>query len=89
MEKKRKVIKIKAIPAERVEKELIITTEFIKLDSALKLAGEAETGGHAKLMVSEGKVFVNGERCLQRGKKLFDGDSFRVGATVYKVVRLR
>ena len=52
-----------------------ITTPFIKLDSLLKLAGIAETGGHAKELVAAGEVLVNGELCLQRGKKLFDGDT--------------
>ncbi len=52
-----------------------ITTEFIKLDSMLKFAGLTETGGEAKEVVLEGRVMVNGEVCLQRGKKLFDGDT--------------
>lgn len=51
-----------------------IQTEFIKLDQFLKFAGVAETGGHAKEIVAEGAVFVNGERCLARGKKLRPGD---------------
>lgn len=46
-----------------------ITTEFIKLDALLKFAGLCETGGEAKLCVEEGLVKVNGETCLQRGKK--------------------
>lgn len=50
-----------------------IHTEFIKLDSFLKFAGIAETGGHAKLMVEEGDVLVDGEVCLQRGRKLYPG----------------
>ena len=51
-----------------------ITTPFIKLDSLLKLAGIAETGGHAKELVAAGEVLVNREPCLQRGKKLYPGD---------------
>ncbi len=54
--------------------EIKIRTEFIKLDQFLKFCGIAETGGHAKEIVAEGAVFVNGEVCLQRGKKLFPGD---------------
>lgn len=46
-----------------------ITTEFIKLDALLKFAGLCETGGEAKLCVEDGLVKVNGEVCLQRGKK--------------------
>lgn len=51
-----------------------ITTPFIKLDSFLKFCGAAETGGQAKELVQGGLVLVNGEVCLQRGKKLRDGD---------------
>jgi len=57
-----------------IEREIQITTEFIKLDQFLKFAGIAETGGHAKEIVAEGVVSVNGEICLQRGKKLRSGD---------------
>ena len=57
-----------------IEKKIPIATEFIKLDQFLKFAGIAETGGHAKEIVAEGVVSVNGEICLQRGKKLRSGD---------------
>lgn len=51
-----------------------IRTEFIKLDQFLKFAGAAETGGHAKELVFDGMVSVNGEVCTMRGKKLRPGD---------------
>ena len=51
-----------------------ITTEFIRLDSALKFTGSAGTGGEAKLVIQEGSVKVNGETCTQRTKKLRPGD---------------
>ena len=54
--------------------ELSITTEFIKLDSALKLANLAQSGGEAKLIIQEGYVLVNGDVCTQRGHKLRPGD---------------
>lgn len=55
--------------------KILIHTEYIKLDSLLKLAGLAETGGEAKLLVQSGQVQVNGEVCLMRGKKLRAGDT--------------
>ena len=58
--------------AEKIE----ITTECIRLDSALKFTGSAETGGEAKYLIQEGQVLVNGEVCLQRTKKLRPGDVF-------------
>ena len=51
-----------------------ITTEYIKLQDLLKLAGLTYTGGEAKVMVQEGLVKVNGEVCTMRGKKIRPGD---------------
>lgn len=58
--------------------KVLITTEFIKLDSFLKYAGLTDTGGQAKEMVLEGMVKVNGEVCTMRGKKIRPGDRIRV-----------
>ncbi len=57
------------------DQTVFITTEFIRLDALLKLAGVADTGGMAKRMIQNGEVAVNGEICIQRGKKLRSGDS--------------
>ncbi len=51
-----------------------ITTEYIKLQDLLKLAGLTYTGGEAKVMVQEGLVKVNGEVCTMRGRKIRPGD---------------
>ena len=53
-----------------------ITTEFIKLQDAMKLINLVESGGEAKVCIQEGDVSVNGEVCTQRGRKLRPGDSF-------------
>lgn len=58
-------------------KEVSITTEFIRLQELLKFAALVSTGGEAKIMISDGEVSVNGETCLQRGKKLRPGDVVR------------
>ena len=55
---------------------VVISTEFIKLESAMKLANILPSGGTAKLEIQEGNVFVNGEVCTMRGKKLYPGDKF-------------
>lgn len=55
---------------------LHISTEYIKLDAALKFAAVVESGGEAKEAVQEGRVSVNGEPCTMRGKKLRPGDQF-------------
>lgn len=53
--------------------QLTIHTPFIKLDGLLKFCGEASTGGHSKALIEEGAVLVNGEVCLQRGRKIYPG----------------
>ena len=53
-----------------------ITTEFIKLESAMKLMNVVPSGGTAKRVIQDGLVQVNGEVCTMRGKKLYPGDSF-------------
>ena len=51
-----------------------IKEDFIKLDSLLKFSNLATTGGHAKIIIQNGEVLVNGEVCTQRGKKIKKGD---------------
>ena len=48
--------------------------EFIKLGQALKKAGVVSTGEEEKMVIQDGQVSVNGQRELQRGKKLHNGD---------------
>ena len=55
---------------------VFITTEFIKLEAAMKLANLVPSGGSAKALILEEAVSVNGEVCTMRGKKLYPGDSF-------------
>ena len=50
-----------------------IKTEYIKLDQLLKYMGVAENGSHAKEIILDEEVKVNGEVCTMRGKKLYDG----------------
>ena len=65
-----------------------IRDEFIKLGQVLKLAGLVDEGVEAKYAVQEGHVKVNGEVCLQRGKKLVPGDEFTYRNQTVKVVGL-
>ena len=55
---------------------VIIQTEFIKLESAMKLSNCVPSGGIAKTIIQDGEVSVNGEVCTMRGKKLYPGDTF-------------
>ena len=54
-----------------------ITTEYIKLQDAMKYANIVYSGGEAKTLILEEQVTVNGEVCTMRGKKLRPGDKFQ------------
>ena len=66
--------------------QVSIQTEFIKLESAMKLANVIPSGGTAKLEIQDGNVLVNGEVCTMRGKKLRDGDTFTFDGVTYKII---
>lgn len=65
--------------------KLVIHTPNIRLDNALKLSGAAQTGGHAKILVQDGTISVNGTVCTQRGKKLVVGDRFEADGKTFEV----
>jgi ribosome-associated protein len=46
----------------------------IRLDHFLQHAGFAQTGGHAKLLIQDGGVCVNGSVEMRRRCKLKEGD---------------
>ncbi len=62
-----------------------ITSEYIKLDSFLKLVNEAGSGGEAKILVSEGLIRVNGEHETRRGRKLRPGDRVEIEGRFHDV----
>ncbi len=65
---------------------LRITTEFIKLEAALKLANAVPSGGMAKNLIAEGEASVNGDCCTMRGKKLYPGDTVDFMGQRYRIV---
>lgn len=65
-----------------MKSQIVIKEEFIKLDSLLKLSGLASTGGHAKILILNGEVKVNGEVCLQRGKKIYIDDTVEYNGNI-------
>ena len=67
--------------------EVKIKTEFIKLDSFLKWAGIASLGSEAKMYILDELVKVNGEVCVQRGKKIRPGDIVEFEGEAYKAIQ--
>jgi len=54
--------------------EFELTSEYIELIKLLKLIGIAESGSHAKYLVEEGEVLVNGTVEFRKRNKLRKGD---------------
>ena len=64
---------------------VVIKTEFIKLQDAMKYANVVYSGGEAKQLILDEQVKVNGEVCTMRGKKLRPGDSFEFMGQTYLI----
>ncbi|MCM1285427.1 MAG: RNA-binding S4 domain-containing protein [Acetobacter sp.] len=78
-------MRIKVTKAERKSEDVIITTDFIRLDSLLKFKGIAMTGGEAKSFIQDGIVKVDGEVCTARGKKIRKGNTVSVFSVDYHI----
>ena len=78
-------MKIKVKVAQKEHKDFILKGEYIRLDDLLKNLGVVNTGGHAKIIIQDGEVKVNGETCTMRGKKLRQGDNAEYERIVYDV----
>lgn len=59
---------------EKEIEEVVINTEFIKLDQLLKWANFTGSGVEAKIFIQNGEVKVNDVVETRRGKKIYDGD---------------
>lgn len=67
-------------------RDVAITDEMIRLGQFLKLAGLAEDGGHARTLLTDGEVMVNGRAEDRRGRQLAVGDVVAVGPEKARVV---
>ena len=66
--------------------EIKLRDEFIKLGQAIKAANLVESGAEAKEVIQDGLVFVNGEVCTQRRKKLVAGDIVSFEGNEIKII---
>lgn len=78
-------MKIKVKAAKRKREDVIISSDFIRLDSLLKFKGVAFTGGEAKQFILDGYAKVNNEICTARGKKIRNGDIVSIFGTDYYI----
>ena len=80
----KKIVRLKVKEKPVIQKS--IHTDFIRLDSFLKLCDAVQSGGHAKLVIQDGEIKVNNEVCTQRGKKLHVGDKVEFEFKIYEIV---
>ena len=65
----------------------VLREDFIKLGQALKAAKLVGSGVEAKIVILDGKVKVNGQVELQRGKKLYDKDVVSFAGETIEIVK--
>ena len=68
--------------------KIFIRDEQIKLGQALKLSGAVGSGVDAKNVILDGAVKVNDKICLQRGRKLFEGDIISFDDNEYIICKM-
>lgn len=56
-------------------REIEITGDMVRLGQLLQLAGIADTGAHARALLDEYNIRVNGEPEDRRGRQLRKGDT--------------
>ena len=71
---------------EKITFKLRPTDEYIELVKLLKLERISQTGGHAKIMIEEGAVKLNGELEFRKRKKLRPGDIIEVEEYTIKII---
>lgn len=81
-----KNMRIRVKPVKKEHKEFILKGDYIRLDDLLKNVSAVNTGGHAKIVIQDGEVKVNGEVCTMRGKKMHRGDSAEYEGIIYDVI---
>lgn len=60
--------------------------EFIELLKLLKFKGWVQTGGHAKIVIDEGEVQVNGKQEFRKRNKLRKGDVVSYDGNEIKII---
>ena len=65
---------------------VVIKGEYIELNKLLKFENLVESGGQAKIVISEGLVALNGEVVTQTRKKVFIGDLVEFNGEFLRII---
>ena len=74
------------IPSCKMEREVPIRGDTIRLGQLLKLTGTVEGGGELKEFLATKRVLVNGAADARRGRQLHPGDVVEAGDERLRVV---
>ena len=67
-------------------RDVVVRDDGIRLGQLLKLAGFADTGADARVLLDLGEVEVNGAAESRRGRQLRPGDQVACGDEVVRLV---
>jgi ribosome-associated protein len=75
----RAAARVSPVSVDRMQREITIRGEMIRLGQLLKLAGVVDSGAEIKGFLASRPVLVNGDREQRRGRQLHRGDVVQVG----------
>jgi ribosome-associated protein len=67
--------------------EYHLDSDYIELVKLLKVEGLADTGGQAKQLVEQGRVFVNGNLEFRKRAKLRHGDIVEADGLTIRIIK--
>ncbi|MCX6181962.1 MAG: RNA-binding S4 domain-containing protein [Bacteroidetes bacterium] len=59
--------------------------EYIELNALLKILGLVESGGHAKVVIDNGEVKVDGQTETRKRKKLRNGEKVEYSGNIIHI----
>ena len=66
---------------------MAVVDDSLTLSAALKLSGQAATGGQAKMLIQAGRVRVNGAIETRRKRRVVAGDEIEIDGEVFVLER--
>ena len=66
-------------------RKIQLTKEPAELYKILKFEGIVNSGGQAKLAISDGQVMVNGQQETRKGRKIVHGDTIEFNGEIMEV----
>lgn len=67
-------------------KKIPIKTEYITLGQLLKLINIIQSGGEAKMYLLMNDIYVNDEKEIRRGRKIYPNDFVKIESQEYMII---